>query len=272
MSKLSIYETNWINLVFEGRNKGYGAYQLRKECDRTSLLAFFMGLMIITSIFSISKVIQLLTTPEKIKIDLPEIINIPIVISDIETIKPKKPVEQIISIKKKSEPDVYKKEQLVNPIIVNAIDSDNSIASNKENSTTTTINTEGEPVGTSTTTTSEIGTKTTPNTSENEINSINALDKRPEFPGGINKFYNYVANNFEKPVNSDENEIRVLVSFVIEKNGTMTEIHVKNNPSDALAAEAIRVLKSLKTKWTPGTIGGNPVRTAYNLPIIVPIE
>lgn len=67
-----------------------------------------------------------------------------------------------------------------------------------------------------------------------------------------------MVNNFEKPENSDENEIRVLVSFVIEKNGTMTEIHVKNNPSDALAAEAIRVLKSLKTKWTPGRYWRKP--------------
>ena len=272
MSKLSIYETNWINLVFEGRNKGYGAYQLRKECERTTVLAFFMGLMIVTSIFSISKLIQLLSTPEKIVIDVPEIINIPIVISDFETKKPEKPVEQIIPIQKKSETDVTKKEQLVNPVIVNATDADKDIASYKENTSTQIENTEGSPTGINTNTTPEIGSKTISNTSENEINSINALDKRPEFPGGINKFYNYVANNFEKPENSDENEIRVMVSFVIEKNGSMTEIHVKNNPSNALAAEAIRVLKSLKTKWSPGTISGKPVRTAYNLPIVVPIE
>ena len=42
MSKLSIYETNWLNLVFENKNKKYGAYQLRQETTKTSLLALFL--------------------------------------------------------------------------------------------------------------------------------------------------------------------------------------------------------------------------------------
>ena len=67
MSKLSICENNWINIVFEGKNKEYGAYQLRKESDRTTLLAFFMGSMIVTSLISISMLINLFSTNEKIK-------------------------------------------------------------------------------------------------------------------------------------------------------------------------------------------------------------
>jgi protein TonB len=46
MSKLNIYETNWINLVFENKNKEYGAYQLRQESTKTSLFALFMGLIL----------------------------------------------------------------------------------------------------------------------------------------------------------------------------------------------------------------------------------
>jgi protein TonB len=56
---------------------------------------------------------------------------------------------------------------------------------------------------------------------------------------------------------------------VVEKDGSMSDIQVKNDPGYGLAKEAIRVLKSLKTKWTPGMIGAKPMRTSYNLPITV---
>ena len=46
MSKLNIYETSWINLVFENRNKDYGAYHLRQENNKTSLFAFFLEILI----------------------------------------------------------------------------------------------------------------------------------------------------------------------------------------------------------------------------------
>ena len=62
------------------------------------------------------------------------------------------------------------------------------------------------------------------------------------------------------------------VSFVIEIDGTITDIQVKKNPGYGMDKEAIRVLKSLKTKWTPGMIDGKPVRTSYMLPIIVQLQ
>ena len=94
----------------------------------------------------------------------------------------------------------------------------------------------------------------------------------PEFPGGIEKFYKYVGNNFEKPEIDAINTFRVYVSFVIERDGSMTDIKVVRDPGYGLGREAIRVLKSLKTKWSPGIIGSKPVRTAYNLPIVVDMQ
>ena len=81
-----------------------------------------------------------------------------------------------------------------------------------------------------------------------------------------------MGNNFEKQDIEGSGAIRVYVSFVIEKDGSMTDIQVKKDPGYGLGKEAIRVLKSLKTKWTPGMIDSKPVRTAYNLPITVQLE
>ena len=104
-----------------------------------------------------------------------------------------------------------------------------------------------------------------------EYNPVNSkeLDRQPMFPGGLKGFYEYVGNNFERQEIEEGETVRVLVSFVIEKNGTMTDIEVTQKTTAAVDKEAIRVLKSLKTKWSPGFKDGEPVRTQYTLPITI---
>lgn len=104
---------------------------------------------------------------------------------------------------------------------------------------------------------------------ENRVLIREKLDKLPEFPGGSNKFYIYVGKNFESPAINQERNIRVYVCFVVEKDGSITDIKVQNDLGYGLAKEAIQVLKSLKTKWVPGMIGSNPMRTSYTLPITI---
>ena len=272
MSKLSITESNWINIVFEGKNKEYGAYQLRKDSDKTTLLALFMGVVIVTSLVSISALINLITTPEKIKIETPDFIDTHIILSDIHPIVPKKK-QFVLPVAKKQIADDIKKEQLINPVVVKPTEANQNIAKNTETPTNT--NTDATAtVGTSATTSNstETGGVAPTTGTESLINTTATLDKLPEFPGGISKFYNYVGNHFEKPELNEEKTVRVYVYFVIERDGSMTDIHVKNNPGYGLDKEAIRVLKSLKTKWSPGMISGKPVRTSYNLPITVIME
>ena len=130
------------------------------------------------------------------------------------------------------------------------------------------------PAGTDAGTTGIATTGTTSNATviekpadSNALVITTALDVLPEFPGGINKFYAYVGNNFEKP--EIEETVSVFMSFVIEKDGSMTDIKVLRNPGYGLDKEAIRVLKSLRTKWKPGIKNGVPVRVLYTLPIKV---
>ena len=83
----------------------------------------------------------------------------------------------------------------------------------------------------------------------------------------MNAFYTFIGDNFEKL--EIEETVSVIVSFVIEKNGSMTDITVLRSASPSVDREAIRVLKSIKTKWKPGLKHGKPVRTEYKLPIKV---
>jgi protein TonB len=272
MSKLSIYEASWINLVFENKNKEYGAYQLRLNSSKTSLFALFMGLLLCAALMTIPKVLTLFSTNS---VPTTEIIDPVERIIQISTVVPPvlKPIEKQIAVKpivqKPTEASV--KKQLANPTIVKAPLATPDIATNIESSTIKQTTNDGNGI---------TGLNPTPAQGNNTENGsavdygttvVNSaiLDKLPEFPGGIAKFYNYIGKNFESPeINGDRN-IRVFVSFVVEKDGSMTDIQVKNNPGYGLDKEAIRVLKSLKTKWTPGMIGSKPVRTSYNLPITV---
>jgi protein TonB len=96
-----------------------------------------------------------------------------------------------------------------------------------------------------------------------------SVEKNPAFPGGINEFLKMVGNRFVAPELDEEKTIKILVFFVVEKDGSLSNITVPKNPGFGLDIEAIRVLKSIKTKWEPGIYKGKSVRTSYSLPIVI---
>lgn len=270
MSKLSIYETSWINIVFQHRNKEYGAYQLRQESTKTALTALFIGVLFLVGALSIPIILNYFSRDKTVTIRIPEFKNTIVQLTDIapNQLEPKK---SLPAVKTKTSDVPLKSAKLVNPIIVQASQANQDIAKSTDITAVTNTITEGtgiidinanSPSGTGTEITTVVDTGNT------IVNSV-SLDKLPEFPGGINKFYNYVGNNFEKQEIEGGGSIRVYVSFVIERDGSMTDIQVKRDPGYGLGKEAIRVLKSLKTKWSPGMMDGKAVRTAYNLPITV---
>jgi hypothetical protein len=274
MSKLSIYETRWIDLVFQYRNKEYGAYQLRRESTKTSIMALFMGILLLTSALSIPVILNYFN-PEN-RMTIPELTKTLVNVTDIIIPNQLREIEKPVlpEVKTQNAEAPIQSDQLVNPVIVQAQLANQDIAKNTDNTAGTNTNTEGTAtVGINPTSSSGTGTATdTAIDPGNTIVSTTTLDKLPEFPGGINKFYTYVGNNFEKPDIDSGSTMKVYVSFVIEKDGSMTDIQVKRDPGYGLGKEAIRVLKSLKTKWSPGMIGSKPVRTAYNLPITVQMD
>jgi len=265
MSKLSIYENSWLDLVFEGKNKAYGAYQLRRQSERTTILSFFLGLLFIASLAAL----LLNTFREKVTpLSIPRIEDYVVHLTILPPNKPA-PKKLIVPVSKKQHNNENK--QLVNPTVVNPDDANQNIAKGTDNSSKTSP-AEGTETGTTTPSGGNGITTETPTDSRAIVNTTLALDKLPEFPGGIDKFYKYVGNNFRNPDSEESKTLRVYVAFVIEKDGSMTDIQVKRDPGFGLGAEAIRVLKSLKTKWSPGMIAGKPVRTAYNLPITVQVK
>ncbi|MBO7615973.1 MAG: M56 family metallopeptidase [Bacteroidales bacterium] len=96
----------------------------------------------------------------------------------------------------------------------------------------------------------------------------NNVNEMPEFPGGIEGLMEYVAKNVKYPESARENNLqgRVIVKFVIEKDGTVTNVEVGRGWGNELDDEAVRVVKAMP-KWKPGKQDGKPVRVSFMLPI-----
>ena len=277
MSNVSIYEKNWIDLVFEDKNQAYGAYQLRQENPRTTLIAFISGTFLI--LFLIGIWLLLSSFGDK-AVATPIDIDDPILqITDVNYPNKEPKKEEIVAPFKKEESTKKEidKKDLQNAVLVN--ENPDEIRTNKEmkenprtdTGATSTAGTSGTTATTGTTITTTSGTVVTTGTKEMEgTRNTSELDRLPEYPGTIKKFYEYVGDNFEKPdVDSNYPSLSVIMSFVIEKDGTMTNIRVLRSSEKSIEKEAIRVLKSMRAKWSPGYKDGEKVRVLYTLPIKV---
>lgn len=271
MSNLSIFEKKWIELVFEGKNKLYGAYQLRQENAKTSGIAFSIGIGSLTIFSGLGILLSSFSTVPTTKLPeeaLPEVIKVVTVNTECQLEQP--------AIKTFTEKKFLDKQTLINPEISSQEMATNTIKTNLEAQTTTsnpnTSNLGGIPSDVPSVPVATTGGNVTSKPNDDTPIGTNMLDKLPEFPGGMEKFYTYVGTNFNKSDLEIDKTIKVYVSFVIEADGSMTQIKVLRDPGYGLGQEAVRVLKSLKTKWSPGFVGGEKVRTIYNLPITIQME
>jgi TonB family protein len=116
--------------------------------------------------------------------------------------------------------------------------------------------------------TSVIGYETKQEALEDKIYNFVSLSTQPTYPGGQNEFYKFIGTNIKYPKEALAKEIqgKVYVSFVVEKNGELSEFKIDRSLGGGTDEEAIRVLK-MSPNWNPAILDGQTVRVKYNLPI-----
>lgn len=96
-----------------------------------------------------------------------------------------------------------------------------------------------------------------------------SLEKQPQYPGGMKKLYRYLGDNSNYPKGlKPRPKGTIVINFVIDKDGSIAEVYVKEGVHPLLDAEAVRMVKNM-AKWEPGVQYGKPVRVAYDIPIDV---
>ncbi len=98
----------------------------------------------------------------------------------------------------------------------------------------------------------------------------NSKVKKPEYPGGMMEFYKLVGMNFKIPAEADKNKVegKILIKFMVEKDGSLSEFKIEKDLGYGMGDEAIRVIK-LSLKWIPGSENGKTVRVEYSMPITI---
>ena len=108
---------------------------------------------------------------------------------------------------------------------------------------------------------------------ETDVHNLSDLNEKPEFELGLEAFYKYIGANYKIPEEVSKNKLkgRVFASFIVEKDGSLSNIKILRDMGYGTGEEAVRVLKE-SPKWKPGKIDGKAVRTMYSLPISIKSE
>jgi protein TonB len=102
---------------------------------------------------------------------------------------------------------------------------------------------------------------------QTDVYDAKDMEIKPDFPGGISKFYQFIGQNFNIP-EKGENSGKIYLSFIVETDGKITNIKLLRGINPEMNQEAMRVMK-LSPKWIPGKIGEENVRAKYSIPISI---
>lgn len=259
--KLDIFKSKWIDMVFENRNKSYGAYVLRKENAKTTFKALIIGGVLFCVLMALPMINWAgLGADEDEKVTMAEMANLPPPPPPDKPLipppPPPPPAPKIDEVKFVP-PKVVKKEEVVEEIkTIEELKDKNVGAKDIKGNDDGKIIID-EPAGE--------GEKDTQIVEDNTV--YTAVEVKPEFPGGMAKFGEFVSKNFKTP-EDEEVSGKVIVNFVVEKDGSLTDIKVIRDLGFGTGKEAERVLRK-SPKWKPGVQNGRNVRVSYSLPISI---
>lgn len=289
MAKNDLFKKDWLDIVFAGRNKQYGAYKLRLESPRTTLLALGSGLCLFAFVFVAPTAISSFFEEENEfaggVIDYVEPFDKTVELVDV--VMPKEEVEEvkpIIEEPKTEEASAPASSMDVERFVILEVAPADEITeepAKQENLVDVLIGTEtiegnaaGSVLVTETSGKTENGTGTTIGTDErvggNEI--VHFTTERAEPLGGMANFSQMFISKFRAiHVPDHTRKVQVILSFVVEKDGSITDIKVLRDPGYGTGTEAIRVLKSMP-KWKPARQDNKTVRSQFTLPITIQVQ
>jgi protein TonB len=261
--------------VFQNKNKEYGAYQLRKGTSRrniTALLILLIAAGLIGGALAYKVHMQKLDEERQAYMEQLELSKLqeqakkekkeePIIKAKIE---PKKVVEQVRETQKFTAPEI-KKDELVNEEnqVKDQADLDEKVAVGTKDQ-------EGTKDRTDVAIRNDIAVNTNESEEKKEVANkvFDVVEQMPSFPGGNEALMKFLQENVKYPVVAQENGVqgRVVVSFVVERDGSITDVKVVRSVDPSLDKEATRVVKSMP-HWIPGKQNGAAVRVKYNVPV-----
>ena len=282
--EVDLSSKEWRDIVFEGKNKEFGAYVLRTDSvsRHNKAVAYVLGVLIvilallilsISGVFSRSDDDELAVSTEQeiatfdaqdeeeeeieeeqVKIEEPEEIIAP------EEVANEQRITDLLIV----EDDKYEKEKEVK--------TQEDMTKNEAQAGVIDI-TEGTNDLNKQVVREQVIQETKPKEVEDKVYNIAMVEQKPEFPGGEAAMYKWLSDHINYPVAAAEEGVqgRVVVEFVVSKTGNVENVRVLRGRHPALDKEATRLVKSMP-KWQPGRNNGQPVKVTYTLPITFKLQ
>ena len=268
MSKIDLTSKEWCELVFEGKNKEYGAYRLRQDSTKRHIRALIIVLIFAVVFFSLPTLISIVTPKDDDRIVVTTVTEL----TNLEEAKTEEKEVQEVKPELPPPPPEIKTIKFTPPVITR-----DEVSPEEEMKTMKDVTESTAAVG-------NIDKTEGMDVNEADLDQLKDIvtteqpgpekpyefvEQMPQYPGGEPEMRAFIAKNLRYPTIAQENGIqgRVIVRFVVSKTGEISEITVVRGIDPLCDKEAVRVIKMMP-KWIPGKQNGNEVSVIYNVPVV----
>ena len=283
MAKIDLYDPKWVDMVFAGKNKEYGAYQLRKGTSGRNIKALLILVIAAALVggFLAWKVIEQKQAEEQqAYMEAMELAKLQKQ-AEKEKKKPEK-VQPKVEMKKEI-PVARETQKFTAPVIKKdeLVKEENQVKQMDQLDAKVAVGTkdeEGVKDRNIEAVRSDIAVATPPPpppAPKPEVSNkvFDVVEEMPSFPGGQGALMSFLYSNIKYPVVAQENGVqgRVIVGFVVERDGSITDVKVMRSVDPSLDREAQRVVKAMP-RWKPGKQNGSAVRVKYTVPVVFRLQ
>ncbi len=270
MSKIDLISGEWTDIIFANRNQAYGAYVLRKGTGKRNLISIIAVILLAVACQIGLTLKNIADEAAAKKAAMTQIVELtaleqpkeqPKVEQQIQ-IEPEKVVEKVKSSIAFTPPVIKKDEEVTEE---NMLKEQDDLMNSKTAIGSFDVQGNDDANG-EVLKAKEVIAQPEPKEEESKIFEV--VEQMPSFPGGQSALMEYLSKNVKYPVVAQENGVqgRVVVSFVVERDGSITDVTVVRSVDPSLDKEAARVISSMP-HWIPGKQNGQAVRVKYNVPV-----
>ena len=282
MAKIDLYDPKWVDMVFAGKNKEYGAYQLRKGTSGgniKSLLILVIAAALVGGFLAWKVIEQKQAEEQQAYMDAMELARLQKQ-AEKEKKKPEK-VQPKVEMKKEI-PVARETQKFTAPVIKKdeLVKEENQVKQMDQLDAKVAVGTkdeEGVKDRTVEAVRSDIAVAAPPPppAPKPEVSNkvFDVVEEMPSFPGGQAALMSFLSSNIKYPVVAQENGVqgRVIVGFVVERDGSITDVKVMRSVDPSLDREAQRVVRAMP-RWKPGKQNGSAVRVKYTVPVVFRLQ
>ena len=283
MAKIDLYDPKWVDMVFAGKNKEYGAYQLRKGTSGRnikSLLILVIAAALVGGFLAWKVIEQKQAEEQQAYMEAMELAKLQKQ-AEKEKKKPEK-VQPKVEMKKEI-PVARETQKFTAPVIKKdeLVKEENQVKQMDQLDAKVAVGTkdeEGVKDRNIEAVRSDIAVATPPPpppAPKPEVSNkvFDVVEEMPSFPGGQGALMSFLYSNIKYPVVAQENGVqgRVIVGFVVERDGSITDVKVMRSVDPSLDREAQRVVRAMP-RWKPGKQNGSAVRVKYTVPVVFRLQ